>query len=146
MRVLNEGGLDWDRPVFGRFGGFSGGMFGLLPVYCRAEGYDFDVIDHTTQTPTDGEQSGPIREGASQMAAPKDQPGPVALLSPPPQAGSALTKPSKSGAAPPRNDPDARAPMPPQDAITAGDLRNTQILVLINCPRIWGEPRATRHL
>jgi hypothetical protein len=43
--VHNRGGLDWDRPVFGRFGGFSGGMFGLLPVYCRAEGYNFDVID-----------------------------------------------------------------------------------------------------
>jgi hypothetical protein len=139
VRVLNEGGLDWDRPVFGRFGGFSGGMFGLLPVYCRAEGYDFDVIDHITQTPTGGEPSGPIREGASPIAAPKGQPGPVALLSPPPQAGSALTEPSKSGAAPPRKDPDARAPMPPQDALTAGDLRNTQILVLINCPRIWGE-------
>ena len=43
--VHNRGGLDWDRPVFGRFGAFSGGMFGLLPVYCRAEGYEFGVID-----------------------------------------------------------------------------------------------------
>ncbi len=45
IRVHNRGGLDWDRPVFGRFGAFSGGMFGLLPVYCRSEGYDFDIID-----------------------------------------------------------------------------------------------------
>src|SRR5579885_2130992 len=45
VRVYNRGGLDWERPVFGQFGAFSGGMFGLLPVYCRAEGYDFDVIE-----------------------------------------------------------------------------------------------------
>lgn len=51
--VHNRGGLDWDRPVFGRFGVFSGGMFGLLPVYCRAEGYDFDVIDKDTIEPVD---------------------------------------------------------------------------------------------
>jgi len=44
--VHNRGGLDWDRPVFGRFGVFSSGMFGLLPVYCRAEGYEFGVIDN----------------------------------------------------------------------------------------------------
>ena len=51
--VHNRGGLDWDRPVFGRFGVFSGGMFGLLPVYCRAEGYDFGVIDHTEKSVVD---------------------------------------------------------------------------------------------
>jgi len=43
--VHNRGGLDWDRPVFGRFGTFSGGMFGLLPVYCQAEGYELGIID-----------------------------------------------------------------------------------------------------
>ena len=43
--VHNRGGLDWDRPVFGRFGAFSGGMFGLWPVYSRAEGYEFAVLD-----------------------------------------------------------------------------------------------------
>lgn len=48
IRVHNRGGLDWDRPVFGRFGSFSGGMFGTWPVYCRAEGYDFGVIDENT--------------------------------------------------------------------------------------------------
>ena len=52
-RVFNRGGLDWDRPVFGRFGVFSGGMFGQLPVYCRAEGYEFGVIDKDTIADTD---------------------------------------------------------------------------------------------
>jgi hypothetical protein len=51
--VHNRGGLDWDRPVFGQFGVFSGGMFGILPVYCRAEGYDFDIIDKDTIEPSD---------------------------------------------------------------------------------------------
>lgn len=67
--VHNRGGLDWDRPVFGRFGVFSGGMFGQLPVYCRAEGYEFGVID--------------------------------------------------------------------KDKIAAADLVGTQILVLINSPKVW---------
>ncbi len=48
IRVHNRGGLDWERPAFGRFGAFSGGMFGTWPVYCRAEGYDFGVIDEST--------------------------------------------------------------------------------------------------
>ena len=43
--VDNRGGLDWERPVFGRFGIFNGGMFGLLPVYCRADGFKFEVIE-----------------------------------------------------------------------------------------------------
>ncbi len=51
--VHNRGGLDWDRPVFGRFGVFNGGMFGLLPAYCRAEGYDFGVIDKDSVGPDD---------------------------------------------------------------------------------------------
>ncbi len=51
--VHNRGGLDWDRPVFGRFGTFSGGMFGLLPVYCRAEGYEFGIIDKEAISPDD---------------------------------------------------------------------------------------------
>lgn len=69
--VHNRGGLDWDRPVFGKFGAFSGGMFGLLPVYCRAEGYKFDIID--------------------------------------------------------------------KDKIETADLAKTQILVLINSPKVWNE-------
>ncbi len=55
--VHNRGGLDWDRPVFGRFGGFSTGMFGLLPVYCRAEGYDFAVVDKDRIAPGDLERT-----------------------------------------------------------------------------------------
>ena len=53
IRVHNRGGLDWERPVFGRFGAFSGGMFGLLPVYCRAEGYNFGIIDKEVIVPAD---------------------------------------------------------------------------------------------
>lgn len=51
--VHNRGGLDWDWPVFGKFGAFSGGMFGLLPVYCRANGYGFEVLDRDRVTPQD---------------------------------------------------------------------------------------------
>ncbi len=51
--VHNRGGLDWDRPVFGKFGAFSGGMFGLLPVYVRANGYQFEVLDKEEITSTD---------------------------------------------------------------------------------------------
>jgi hypothetical protein len=57
ISVHNYGGLDWDRPVFGRFGGFSGGMFGLLPVYCRAEGFQFDVLDKSAVEPPDLEKT-----------------------------------------------------------------------------------------
>ena len=51
--VHNRGGLDWDRPVFGKFGAFSGGMFGLLPVYARANGYRFEILDEDTIKPED---------------------------------------------------------------------------------------------
>ncbi len=59
IRVYNRGGLDWERPVFGQFGAFSGGMFGLFPVYCRAEGYDFDVIDKPEKPASDKALAGP---------------------------------------------------------------------------------------
>jgi hypothetical protein len=51
--VHNRGGLDWDRPVFGKFGVFSGGMFGLFPVYARTEGYRFDILDRDIIKPVD---------------------------------------------------------------------------------------------
>ena len=51
--VHNRGGLDWDRPVFGKFGAFSGGMFGLLPVYARGNGYRFEVLDKDKVEPGD---------------------------------------------------------------------------------------------
>jgi hypothetical protein len=53
LLVHNRGGLDWDRPVFGKFGSFSGGMFGLFPVYARANGYRFEVLDKDTIRPGD---------------------------------------------------------------------------------------------
>jgi hypothetical protein len=43
--VYNRGGFDWERPVFGNFGGFSSGMFGLLPLYLRHEGWSVNVLD-----------------------------------------------------------------------------------------------------
>jgi len=46
-------GTGLDRPIFGRFGVFSGGMFGLWPVYSRAEGYDFEVLDADRVTAND---------------------------------------------------------------------------------------------
>ncbi len=51
--VHNRGGLDWDRPIFGKFGAFSGGMFGLFPVYARANGYRFEVLDQDSIKPED---------------------------------------------------------------------------------------------
>jgi len=35
----DRGYLNWDIPVFGRYGGRSGGMFGLLPRFVEALGY-----------------------------------------------------------------------------------------------------------
>ena len=55
--VHNYGGLDWDRPIFGRFGPFSNGMFGILPVHCRAEGYDFNALEKTAIEPSDLEET-----------------------------------------------------------------------------------------
>ena len=57
IRVYNHGGLDWERPAYGQFGAFSGGMFGLFPVYCRAQGYDFEVIDKFERRNTHGATS-----------------------------------------------------------------------------------------
>lgn len=51
--VHNRGGLDWERPVFGKFGSFSGGMFGLLPVYSRANGFEFEILDEDIVTQED---------------------------------------------------------------------------------------------
>lgn len=47
---LNEGGLDWKRPRFGSYGPFEGGMFGLLPVYLAADGYDVRALREPTLT------------------------------------------------------------------------------------------------
>jgi hypothetical protein len=38
--ILDEGYLNWDVPVFGRYGERSGGMFGRLPGFLEAQGYE----------------------------------------------------------------------------------------------------------
>jgi len=48
--VHNRGGLDWDRPTFENR---DGGMFGLLPVYARANGIEFNVLDKDDVTDDD---------------------------------------------------------------------------------------------
>jgi len=153
IRVHNHGGLDWDRPVFGQFGAFSGGMFGLLPVYCRAEGYDFDVIGHTqedpsgnTRRPTYGSGPAPARANATltkgHQGLPRTSKGGTGGASPDGRevrrsadriavlvgAASALA----SAVAPP-----AKVVSRPTDTIERGDLAGTQILVLINSPKEW---------
>lgn len=44
LAVLNVGGLDWDRPNIEKLGAFSGGMFGLLPLYLRDTGWQVEAI------------------------------------------------------------------------------------------------------
>jgi len=151
IRVHNYGGLDWDRPVFGRFGAFSSGMFGLLPVYCRAEGYDFDVID-APQRSGSGERQPPPR-GFQGEAAPRT---PTPARAEPATnrnstiAASAETPATKSNgdqASPPRTRSDAASPArvasPASavsrvvDTIKPADLEKTQILILINSPKVW---------
>jgi hypothetical protein len=51
--VVNEGGLDWERPRFGKFDAFDGGMFGLLPFYLRASG--FSIATAQGEVPSAGE-------------------------------------------------------------------------------------------
>jgi len=40
---FDEGYLDWDIPVFGRYGGQRGGMFGLLTQHLRSRNYEVVV-------------------------------------------------------------------------------------------------------
>jgi hypothetical protein len=55
IKVLNRGGLDWRRPTFDDP---APGMFGCLPVFCRANGYEFDVIDSDSIEQSDLENTG----------------------------------------------------------------------------------------
>ena len=129
VRVLNEGGLDWDRPVFGRFGGFSGGMFGLLPVYCRAEGYDFDVIDHHTRAPGVGEASVPTPQKPNQVAALEGRTRHWDVVTPAPAGGDrAFNEAVRVGHGGPTAEKTRTHKLrcPLKDAIVAADLRNTQ--------------------
>lgn len=41
--VLNEGGLDWERPVFSKLGYYDGGMFGMLPLYLEKDGFHLET-------------------------------------------------------------------------------------------------------
>jgi hypothetical protein len=130
--VYNHGGLDWDRPVFGRFGVFSGGMFGLLPVYCRAVGYDFAVIDKM-------EKSGADVAGSSKAS-------PDGTLPSHDDASARNDRATKAGVpAKAVEGLSAEAPRRPDairrfvDTIEPDDLGEAQILVLINSPKVWEE-------
>ena len=155
IRVHNYGGRDWDRPEFGRFGGFSGGMFGLLPVYCRAEGYGFDVIEHwrevpSGKTPLSGKESGAAsaRQEAPPSKLAADPPAPEKPKSKAPApAENARDKPLErlrtilgaAGAWASKFAPPPKPVLRPTDAIEPADLVGTQILVLINSPKVWDE-------
>ncbi len=166
IRVYNRGGLDWERPVYGQFGAFSGGMFGLWPVYCRAEGYDFDVIDKSERRAADGAPKPKanvpdvkrVSPGAKRVAARK----PTEVPSKPkaartdsdgasPSRTTAQSKvglPAKQGraedsrshvASSARAAGPAKAGTPANDTIEPADLEKTQILVLINSPKVWDD-------
>lgn len=44
IHVYNHGGFDWEVPNLGKFGGFSSGMFGLLPYYLAHSGFTVNLI------------------------------------------------------------------------------------------------------
>ncbi len=153
IRVHNYGGLDWDRPVYGRFGAFSGGMFGLLPVYCRAEGWDFGVIDHSRETASD---KTPGLHNESDAAPPRtDSASPKAHADAPSiskgRLGEAASTGSRArwsaapvgaivgpaGASIPALGLFTRVAPRPADKIEPADLEKTQILILINSPKAW---------
>ncbi len=160
IRVHNYGGLDWDRPVYGRFGTFTGGMFGLLPVYCRAEGYDFDVIEHFQETASDGT---PRSRNGSNAAPPRTESASIKAHADPPSISEAGLGGAMSVGRPARRSPawipailgsagasaaivapSANVAPRPTDTIEPADLDTTQILVLINSPKLWddGQRRA----
>jgi hypothetical protein len=154
IRVHNFGGLDWERPVFGQFGAFSTGMFGLLPVYCRAEGYDFGVIEHTqaialpkAPNPADAPKEHSGRAGGSPTEA-KAKPPSTSKSAPASPAASTASEPGpfvNATAAITGPAVAATATTPPlviryTDAIEPADLAGTQILVLINSPKEWKDP------
>jgi hypothetical protein len=166
IRAYNRGGLDWERPVFGQFGAFTGGMFGLFPVYCRAEGYDFDVIDKSEKSVT--EEAGHAPVGGTNIASvifaiARWNLGFKSILESGWKGVAVLQKRGLHGASPSRGDSRANAAVPSKDPATKGgevsrgrptsppavkpvpdtiepaDLEKTQILVLINSPKIWDD-------
>ncbi len=146
---FNSGGLDWDRPVYGRFGPFTGGMFGLWPVYSRADGYDFDTIDKAPTTRAVAPASlsvasvgaalsvdAPARRSASlkdQDDLVAAQPAPVRRGHLDPAAGPTGGLDVESAAAA------ADITSPRRETIEPADLQDTQTLVLINSPKIWDD-------
>jgi len=46
----NEGHVDWNMPVFGKYGGKRGGMFGLLLKHLRAKDYEITVDTITLES------------------------------------------------------------------------------------------------
>ena len=46
----DKGYLNWNVPVFGQYGGRSGGMFGLIPEYLKAKGYEVSRSDVTQES------------------------------------------------------------------------------------------------
>ncbi len=147
VRVYNRGGLDWERPVFGQFGAFSGGMFGLLPVYCRAEGYDFEVIDQAAST--SGQRVGPAAPPRHRVRSNNQEastsPGAAEARRTSGTGSAPERKGGSDGASPSRAASMAKADAPPEvasppkDSIEPADLEETQILVLINSPKVWDE-------
>ncbi len=155
IRVHNYGGLDWDRPVYGQFGVFRGGMFGLLPVYCRAEGYDFDVIEHFQETAprkTPGSRNGSdaasARTDAESTKAHADAPsistGGADSATPFGSAERRSSAPIRAivgaaGATAATGAPSTKVASRPTDTIELADLDKTQILILINSPKLWDD-------
>ncbi len=155
IRVHNYGSLDWDRPVFGQFGAFSSGMFGLLPVYCRAEGYEFDVIEHfqgTASGETPGSRKG--SHAASQRTdavstkahthAPSISTFEAGGVTPIGHAARGSSAPIRAiigsaGASAAAAAPSTKVASRPTDTIEPADLDKTQILILINSPKLWDD-------
>jgi hypothetical protein len=50
---FDEGQLDWEVPVFGRYGGRRGGMFGVLHQYLRARGHAVAIAGITPEALVD---------------------------------------------------------------------------------------------
>jgi len=48
--LYDKGYLDWKTPVFGQYGGKKGGMFGLLPKYLTAKGYEVSMDSITPES------------------------------------------------------------------------------------------------
>ena len=127
----------------------------LLPVYCRAEGYDFGVIEHTRgDPPRPRHRSSP--NGPNAVADARDAAVEQKLkqsasrrrrahlrVQQRPDRGSARTaeRVGMPGAAAARRVPPTDRPRRSSrdytDAIEPADLAETQILVLINSPKEW---------